>query len=191
MRSLKEYYVARSKREKVLICIVALLALGVLFYYLVVTVALDDKGVESELREKSLLLRKFQALISREKSIKTQSTGPWEGMNLIRTATEGQVFAEVPRLLKKISARSDLVLSKSNITNKEVLCSDPTLLRLEITLEVEAVPKVEKLQKFLYQLEQNEEFVCYIKELKLEGSESGSGLKATTKLDTFALVERK
>ena len=37
-----------------------------------------------------------------------------------------------------------------------------------MTLEIESIPKAERLQQFLYQLENSDEFTCYVKELRLK-----------------------
>ncbi|MFQ5956430.1 MAG: hypothetical protein ACE5KK_01505, partial [Candidatus Brocadiales bacterium] len=118
------------------------------------------------------------------------STKSWGNVNLINASNEGQILTEIPRLLKKISAQSDLIISKSDIAQKEVLNKAPRLLKLEIDLEVETIPRAEKLQKFLYLLENNEDFTCYIKELQLKELASNEGVNLSAILETFALINR-
>lgn len=192
MKGFREYYLGRSRREKALICAVGLLAAFVLFYYSYAIAPTGDREIENELRGKTILLRKFQGLLSREEIIKAEltNTSSWGGINLIKATHEGEVLTKIPTLLKKISAQSDLVLSKSNIVRKEVLCKDPLLLRLEIALGIEVIPKVEKLQKFIYQLEKNEDFTCYAKELKMSVVEGNQGVNLSAILETFAILER-
>lgn len=193
MRGLREYYLTRSKREKALICVVVFLAVVVLLHYSDVMPPFSNQEMESELREKAVLLRKFQALLGREKIIKAEASsgsGHPGGANLIKVAHEGQILMELPRLLKRISAQNDVVLSKSNIIQKEVLCKEPLLLRLEMVLEITAIPKAEKLQKLLYQFENSEDFTCYIKEMKLKELPGSQGVNLSATLDTFAIVEK-
>ncbi|HHT9119472.1 MAG TPA: hypothetical protein ACFYD3_02865 [Candidatus Hypogeohydataceae bacterium YC41] len=192
MRGLREYYLTRNKREKALIWVVISIAGFVLFYYLDFMSAFSNAALDSELKEKATLLRKLQALISREKLIKTEasSSKPWGGIRLIKATYEGQVLTEIPRLLKKISAQNGLVLSKSDVTQKEALCNDPLLLKLEMAIEIEAIPKAEKLQKFLYQLENDEDFFCQVKELKLKKLDNAEGVHLSATIDTFALINR-
>lgn len=194
MRSLREYYRTKSKREKALLWIVASAAVFVLFYYSDAFTVFSSREEEDELQEKVLLLRKLQGLLSRQKIIKAEASSgaePGSGIRLIKTTSEAQVLAELPRLLKKISAQSNLVLTKSEITQKEALCNEPLLLRLGMTLEIESIPKAERLQQFLYQLENSDEFTCYVKELRLKELAGGAkGVNLTANVDTFALIER-
>ena len=192
MKGLREYYRTKSKREKALTWIVAAIAVFILVYYSDVLTPFSNQETEAELKEKALLLRKLQALIGREEIIKKEaSSGPdLGGIKLLKTTHEGQILTEIPRLLKKISAKGDLVLSKSDITQKEALCSDPLLLKLGMAVEIDAIPKAEKLQEFLYQLENNEDFTCYIKELSIKERAGTQGVSLTASLETFALVER-
>lgn len=192
MKGLREYYRTRNKREKALIWVVTAIAVFTLIYYSDALTPYGNQDTETELKEKALLLRKLQALIGREEIIKKEASGGpgLGGIKLLKTTHEGQVLTEIPRLLKKISAKCDLVLSKSDIAQKETLCTDPLLLKLGLAVEIDAIPKAEKLQEFLYQLENNEDFTCYIKELDIKAREKAQGVSLVAGLETFALVER-
>jgi hypothetical protein len=192
MRNLGEYYSTRDKREKALIWTVVTIATLVLFYYSYIFVAYGDQETKGEIKDKLVLLRKFEGLLSREEVISADASSlkDWGGVKLIKGTQEGQVLSEIPRLIKKISAESDLVVSKSDVIRKEVLHKDPKLLLLEVAVEVEDVHRAEELQKFLYLLENNEDFTCYVKELKLKELDDNRGVSLYVALDIYALVNR-
>jgi hypothetical protein len=192
MKDLGEYYSTRDKREKALIWTVVTIAALVLFYYSYIFVAYGNQETKGEIKDKLVLLRKFEGLLSREEVISADASSlkDWGGVKLIRGTQEGQVLNEIQRLIKKISAESDLFVSKSDIVRKEVLHKDPKLLLLEVAIEVEDVHRAEELQRFLYLLENNEDFTCYVKELKLNELDDNRGVSLYAVFDTYALVKR-
>ena len=192
MKDLGEYYSTRDKREKALIWTVVTIAARDLFYYSYIFVAYGNQETEGEIKDKLVLLRKFEGLLSREEVISADASSlkDWGGVKLIRGTQEGQVLNEIQRLIKKISAESDLFVSKSDIVRKEVLHKDPKLLLLEVVIEVEDVHRAEELQRFLYLLENNEDFTCYVKELKLNELDDNRGVSLYAVFDTYALVKR-
>lgn len=192
MKDLGEYYSTRDKREKALIWTVVTIAALVLFYYSYIFVAYGNQETEGEIKDKLVLLRKFEGLLSREEVISADASSlkDWGGVKLIRGTQEGQVLNEIQRLIKKISAESDLFVSKSDVVRKEVLHKDPKLLLLEVAIEVEDVHRAEELQRFLYLLENNEDFTCYVKELKLNELDDNRGVSLYAVFDTYALVKR-
>ena len=192
MKDLGEYYSTRDKREKALIWTVVTIAVLVLFYYSYIFVAYGNQETEGEIKDKLVLLRKFEGLLSREEVISADASSlkDWGGVKLIRGTQEGQVLNEIQRLIKKISAESDLFVSKSDVVRKEVLHKDPKLLLLEVAIEVEDVHRAEELQRFLYLLENNEDFTCYVKELKLNELDDNRGVSLYAVFDTYALVKR-
>ncbi len=192
MKDLGEYYSTRDKREKALIWTVVTIAVLVLFYYSYIFVAYGNQETEGEIKDKLVLLRKFEGLLSREEVISADASSlkDWGGVKLIRGTQEGQVLNEIQRLIKKISAESDLFVSKSDVIRKEVLHKDPKLLLLEVAIEVEDVHRAEELQRFLYLLENNEDFTCYVKELKLKELDDNRGVSLYAVFDTYALVKR-
>ncbi len=192
MKDLGEYYSTRDKREKALIWTVVTIAALVLFYYSYIFVAYGNQETEGEIKDKLVLLRKFEGLLSREEVISADASSlkDWGGVKLIRGTQEGQVLNEIQRLIKKISAESDLIVSKSDVVRKEVLHKDPKLLLLEVAIEVEDVHRAEELQRFLYLLENNEDFTCYVKELKLKELDDNRGVSLYAVFDTYALVKR-
>ncbi len=192
MKSPKEYYLTRSSRERALVWIVISMAAVVLSYYSYVTVTSGNQEIANELKDKTLLLRKLQGLLSREEIIKTEASGleSMGDINLINVTHEGQVLTEIPELLKKISAESDIVIAKSDLTEKEVLHKAPLLVKLEIDLEAENISRAEKIEKFLYLLENNEDFTCYIKDLDLKTLPGNLGADLSATLVTFALISK-
>ncbi len=192
MKDLGEYYSTRDKREKALIWTVVTIATLVLFYYSYIFVAYGNQETEGEIKDKLVLLRKFEGLLSREEVISADASSlkDWGGVKLIRGTQEGQVLNEIQRLIKKISAESNLVVSKSDVVRKEVLHKDPKLLLLEVAIEVEDVHRAEELQRFLYLLENNEDFTSYVKELKLKELDDNRGVSLYAVFDTYALVKR-
>lgn len=190
MRGPRAYYLTRTKREKVLVSVVCIIALVVMFYYLYDVATLGNQEKYVELEDKTVLLRKLQGVLSRKEIVKeeTSGLGQWGDINLIVATHEGRVLTEIPRLLKTISAQSNLVISKSDLVHKEVLLKDPLLLELEIDLEVEYIPRAEELQEFIYLLENNDDFTCYIKDMKIKELAGAEGVSLTATLDTFALI---
>ncbi len=192
MKSPREYYITRSKREKVLVWAVVSFAVLVLFYYVYVVTFPGDQEERTVLQEKALLLRKLQGYLNRGEIMKAEAdTGavPWGGLKLIQAHNERQVLTEIPRFLKELSAKSDLILSKDDITQKQGLYKDPLLLRLEIAIEIESVPRVEQLKTFLYGLENNSEFTCNIRQLRLKTLGEGQGVSLSATFDVFALIK--
>lgn len=190
MRGPRAYYLTRTKREKALVSVVCIIALVVMFYYLYDVATLGNQEKYVELEDKTVLLRKLQGVLSRKEIVKeeTSGLGQWGDINLIVATHEGRVLTEIPRLLKTISAQSNLVISKSDLVHKEVLLKDPLLLELEIDLEVEYIPRAEELQEFIYLLENNDDFTCYIKDMKIKELAGAEGVSLTATLDTFALI---
>ncbi len=192
MKSPREYYITRSKREKALVWAVVSFAVLVLFYYGYVITFPGDQEERTVLQEKAILLRKLQGYLNRGEIMKAEAdTGamPWGGLKLIQTHNERQVLTEIPRFLKELSAKSDLILSKDDIIQKQGLCKDPLLLRLEIAIEIESIPKVEQLKTFLYGLENNNEFTCNIRQLRLKRLDEGQGVNLSATFDVFALIK--
>ncbi|MHC4277930.1 MAG: hypothetical protein ACYSTI_11515 [Planctomycetota bacterium] len=192
MKSPKEYYLTRSSRERALVWIVISIAAVVLSYYSYVTVTSGNQEIANELKDKTLLLRKLQGLLSRKEIIKTEASGleSMGDINLINVTHEGQVLTEIPELLKKISAEIDIVIAKSDLTEKEVLHKAPLLVKLEIDLEAVNISRAEKIEKFLYLLENNEDFTCYIKDLDLKTLPGNLGADLSATLVTFALISK-
>lgn len=192
MKSPKEYYLTRNSRERALLWVVVSIAVAVLFYYSYVTVTFGNQEVENELKDKTLLLRKLQGLLSREEIIKKEASGleSMGDIRLINVTHEGQILTEIPELLKKISAESDIIITKSDLTKKEVLYKAPLLLKLEIDLEAENISRAEGIEKFLYLLENNEDFTCYIKDLELKTLPGDQGADLSATLVAFALISK-
>ena len=71
-----------------------------------------------------------------------------------------------------------------------MLLKDPLLLDLEIDLEVEYIPRAEELQEFVYLLENNDDFTCYIKDMKIKELAGAEGVSFAATLEAFALISR-
>lgn len=192
MRDPRAYYITRTKREKVLVSVVCIIALVVMFYYLYDVATLGNQEKYVALEDKTILLRKLQGVLSRKEIVKEEASGLGRlgDINLILATHEGRVLTEIPRLLKTVSAQSNLVISKSDLVHKEVLLKDPLLLELEIDLKVEYIPRAEELQEFIYLLENNDDFTCYIKDMKIKELAGAEGVSLAATLETFALISR-
>ena len=111
----------------------------------------------------------------------------------IKSKTEDLAQAQLQDFVKGVARKSGLIISRSSAQNVEILNDEPPLLLVYARVEIKEIDKIKKLQKFLYNIEYNNQKLIFVDDLKIKstGFTTTKGVSAIIKLFAIAKLEAK
>lgn len=82
--------------------------------------------------------------------------------------TEGLASAKLQEIINNLATRNGLVVSRSTALKKEIINKNPYLIVLSINFEITDLDNSQKLQKFLYDIEYNNDKLLFIDNLRIK-----------------------
>ncbi len=155
-------------------------------------------SLTDELTLKKELFTRYNTAISRkdlyeEQLIKLKNTYNSFEKKFIRSKTEDLAQAKLQDFIKGVARKSGLIISRSSAQKVKIINDKPHLMLVYAKVEINDIDKIKKLQKFLYNIEYNNEKLVFIDDLKIKstGFTSTKGASASIKLFAIATLETK
>jgi hypothetical protein len=101
--------------------------------------------------------------------------------------------AKLQNYIKSVARKNGLIISRSSAQKVEIINDEPHLILVYARVEINDIDKIKKLQKFLYNIEYNNEKLIFVDDLKIKstGFTTTKGVSATIKLFAIAKLEAK
>ena len=155
-------------------------------------------SLNDELTLKKELFTRYNTAISNKDSyekqlIKLKDTYNSFEKKFIQSKTEDLAQAKLQDYIKNVARKSGLIISRSSAQKVKIINDKPRLMLVYARVEVKDIDKMKKLQKFLYNIEYNNEKLIFIDDLKIKstGFTTTKGVSATIKLSAIAKLEAK
>ena len=155
-------------------------------------------NLNDELALKKELFTKYNIAISKKDSyekqlIKLKDTYNSFEKKFILSKTEDLAQAKLQDYIKSVARKSGLIISRSSAQKVETINDKPHLMLVYARVEINDIDKIKKLQKFLYNIEFNNEKLIFVDDLKIKstGFTSTKGVSATIKLSAIAKLKAK
>ncbi|CAG0941494.1 hypothetical protein BROC_01475 [Candidatus Brocadiaceae bacterium] len=107
--------------------------------------------------------------------------------------TEELASAKLQEMINNLATRNGLVVSRSTALKKEIINRKPYLIELSINFELSDLDNSQKLQKFLYDIEYNNEKLLFLDNLKIKtlGLNVVKGATVSSTLTAIVSIEKK
>lgn len=107
--------------------------------------------------------------------------------------TEDLASAKLQEIINNLATRNGLVVSRSTALKKEIINKNPYLIVLSINFEITDLDNSQKLQKFLYDIEYNNDKLLFIDNLRIKtlGLNVIKGATVSSTLMAIASIEKK
>ena len=155
-------------------------------------------SLNDKLALKKELFSKYSTVISEKNSyekqlIKLKDTYNSYDQKFILSKTEDLAQAKLQDYIKSVARKSGLIISRSSAQKVEIINENPHLILVYASVEIKGIDKIKKLQKFLYNIEYNNEKLIFVDDLKVKstGFTVTKGVSATIKLLAVAKLEAK
>ena len=155
-------------------------------------------NLNEELALKKSLFVKYNGVISKRELYEKQllelkDTYSSLDTKFIKSKTEDLAQAQLQDFVKGVARKSGLIISRSSAQNVEILNDEPPLLLVYARVEIKEIDKIKKLQKFLYNIEYNNQKLIFVDDLKIKstGFTTTKGVSAIIKLFAIAKLEAK
>ena len=155
-------------------------------------------SLNEELVLKKSLFVKYNSVISKRELYEKQllelkDTYSSLDTKFIKSKTEDLAQAQLQDFVKGVARKSGLIISRSSAQNVEILNDEPPLLLVYARVEIKEIDKIKKLQKFLYNIEYNNQKLIFVDDLKIKstGFTTTKGVSAIIKLFAIAKLEAK
>ncbi len=155
-------------------------------------------SLNDELSLKKELFIKYNKVISRKELyekqlIRLKNTYSSLETKFIQSKTEDLAQAQLQDYVKGVARKSGLIISRSSAQNVEILNEEPQLLLVYARVEIKEIDRIMKLQKFLYNIEYNNQKMIFVDDLKIKstGFSTTKGVSAIIKLFAIAKLETK
>jgi len=155
-------------------------------------------SLNEELALKKSLFVKYNGVISKRELYEKQllelkDTYSSLDTKFIKSKTEDLAQAQLQDFVKGVARKSGLIISRSSAQNVEILNDEPPLLLVYARVEIKEIDKIKKLQKFLYNIEYNNQKLIFVDDLKIKstGFTTTKGVSAIIKLFAIAKLEAK
>ena len=155
-------------------------------------------SLNDKLALKKELFSKYSTVISEKDSyekqlIKLKDTYNSYDQKFILSKTEDLAQAKLQDYIKSVARKSGLIISRSSAQKVEIINENPHLILVYASVEIKGIDKIKKLQKFLYNIEYNNEKLIFVDDLKVKstGFTATKGVSATIKLLAVAKLEAK
>ena len=155
-------------------------------------------SLNEELVLKKSLFVKYNSVISKrglyeKQLLELKDTYSSLDTKFIKSKTEDLAQAQLQDFVKGVARKSGLIISRSSAQNVEILNDEPPLLLVYARVEIKEIDKIKKLQKFLYNIEYNNQKLIFVDDLKIKstGFTTTKGVSAIIKLFAIAKLEAK
>jgi hypothetical protein len=155
-------------------------------------------NLNEELALKKSLFVKYNGVIStrelyEKQLLELKDTYSSLDTKFIKSKTEDLAQAQLQDFVKGVARKSGLIISRSSAQNVEILNDEPPLLLVYARVEIKEIDKIKKLQKFLYNIEYNNQKLIFVDDLKIKstGFTTTKGVSAIIKLFAIAKLEAK
>ena len=155
-------------------------------------------SLNEELALKKSLFVKYNSVISKrglyeKQLLELKDTYSSLDTKFIKSKTEDLAQAQLQDFVKGVARKSGLIISRSSAQNVEILNDEPPLLLVYARVEIKEIDKIKKLQKFLYNIEYNNQKLIFVDDLKIKstGFTTTKGVSAIIKLFAIAKLEAK
>lgn len=107
--------------------------------------------------------------------------------------TEELASAKLQEMINNLATRNGLVVSRSTALKREIINKKPYLIELSINFELSDLDNSQKLQKFLYDIEYNNEKLLFLDNLKIKtlGLNVVKGATVSSTLTAIVSIEKK
>ncbi|GAX59476.1 ATP-dependent protease Clp, ATPase subunit [Candidatus Scalindua japonica] len=147
---------------------------------------------------KKELFIKYNAVISdkdlyEKQLMKLKNTYSSFETKFIRSTTEDLAQAKLQDYIKSVARKSGLMISRSSAQKVEIINEKPHLMLVYARVQINEIDKIKRLQKFLHNIEYNNEKLVFVDDLKIKstGFTTTKGVSATIKLFAIAMLETK
>jgi hypothetical protein len=155
-------------------------------------------SLNDELALKKELFAKYKIAINNKDAYEVQLNRLKEIYNsnekkFIQSKTEDLAQAKLQDYVKSAARKSGLIISRSSAQKVEIINAKPQLMLVYARVEINDIDKIKKLQKFLYNIEYDNETFVFVDDLKIKstGFTTTKGVSATIKLSAIAKIETK
>ena len=155
-------------------------------------------SLNERLALKKELFYKYNTAISKKDSYEKELTKLKDTYNsyerkFILSKTEDLAQAKLQDYIKSVARKSGLIISRSSAQKVEIINDKPQLMLVYARVEINDIDKIKKLQKFLYNIEYDNEKLVFVDDLKIKstGFTNTKGVSATVKLSAIAKIEAK
>ena len=188
-----------NKRAKIFLSVALVILIVVIFDRLSFSPFPHSyNSMDEELSLKKNLLMKYNTAISMKDSYETKLTelrGSYNSIEnkLFQSKTEDLAQAKLQEYVKNIARQSGLIISRSSAQKGEIISDDPRLMLVYARVEINDIDRIKKLQKFLYNIENDKEKFLFVDDLKIKGVgfDTTKGVSTIIKLFTLAKLEAK
>ena len=188
-----------NKRTQIFLSIAVVLLIAVICDRLSFNPFHSTSGsLNDELALKKELFAKYKVAINNKDAYEAQLIRLKEIYNsnekkFIQSKTEDLAQAKLQDYVKGVARKSGLIISRSSAQKVEIINDKPQLMLVYARVEINDIDKIKKLQKFLYNIEYDNEKLVFVDDLKIKstGFTNTKGVSATVKLSAIAKIEAK
>ena len=132
-------------------------------------------SLNDKLALKKELFSKYNTVISKKDSyekelVKLKDTYNSYEQKFILSKTEDLAQAKLQDYIKGVARKSGLIISRSSAQKVEIINENPHLILVYASVEIKDIDKIKKLQKFLYNIEYNDEKLIFVDDLKVKST---------------------
>lgn len=153
-------------------------------------------NLDDELSLKKELFEKYNTAISKKDSYEVQLERLKQNYKtlenrLIICKTDDLAQANLQDYVKKIARQSGLMITRSSTQKVEIINDEPHLMLVYARIEISDIDRIEKLQKFLFNIECKTEKLIFIDDLKIKstGYDTTKGVSSSINLFAIAKLE--
>lgn len=199
MEKLLELFRRFKVRERVFLIV----ALVILFYFSIDRVVITPffksiNETKERLETQERLLKKYYSFVANKKHYETRLNDLEQYYTKFREKflseeTEELASAKLQEIINNLATRNGLVVSRSTALKKEIINKNPYLIVLSINFEITDLDNSQKLQKFLYDIEYNNDKLLFIDNLRIKtlGLNVVKGATVSSTLMAIASIEKK
>ncbi|MCF6154174.1 MAG: hypothetical protein E3K36_02750 [Candidatus Brocadia sp.] len=186
-------------RERVFLIV----ALVILFYISIDRIVITPffksiNETKERLETQERLLKKYYSFAANKKHYETRLNDLEQYYTkfqekFLSEETEELASAKLQEIINNLATRNGLVVSRSTALKKEVINKNPYLIVLSINFEITDLDNSQKLQKFLYDIEYNNDKLLFIDNLRIKtlGLNVVKGATVSSTLMAIASIGKK
>lgn len=186
-------------RERVFLIV----ALVILFYISIDRIVITPffksiNETKERLETQERLLKKYYSFAANKKHYETRLHDLEQYYTkfqekFLSEETEELASAKLQEIINNLATRNGLVVSRSTALKKEVINKNPYLIVLSINFEITDLDNSQKLQKFLYDIEYNNDKLLFIDNLRIKtlGLNVVKGATVSSTLMAIASIGKK
>lgn len=199
MEKFSELFHKFKLRERVLVIVAIVVLLFIGIDRVVISPFFESINETKErLETQKQLLKKYYSFAANKKQYETrladleQYYTEYQG-KFLSEETEELASAKLQEIINNLATRNGLVVSSSTALKKEIMNKKPYLIELSINFEISNLDNSQKLQKFLYDIEYNNEKFLFLDNLKIKtlGLNIVKGATISSTLKAIASIEKK